>query len=222
MILVHPELHMQLDMHYYCAAEWIIESPDLFSKYLEELESQIAGECGSFVLSDDDKEIVLAKNAEIIVNPLFIDINDKKIISKIYSELVQIANNEEMYLKTQEILSTLQNYFLEVESQYSNTLITDESIDLAGLFKIMGVKVEYDSLNYFERLIQYIKLQNDVLKKNFIILVNTRSYFSYEKINQLLQFMNYNEINLLLIESFQRDFTDQTRKYIIDSDGCEI
>lgn len=58
--------------------EWIIESPKLFSGYVQEICAQSQGGEGRFVLSDGDKEIGISKAVEVIVNPFAVDINDKK------------------------------------------------------------------------------------------------------------------------------------------------
>lgn len=222
MILAHPDLEKQIYIYDSNITEWIIESPELFSKYLEELQSQIEGQDGAFVLSNENKDINLSKNVEIIFNPLAVDINEKKIISKIYSELQTIANDEIMYLKTREVIGILQQYFFELEQHHNTPLVIEDDIELLGLFKSLGIKIDETSLDYFERLIQYIKLQAEILNKKLIILINIRSFLSEERLEQLFQYIKYNEIKLLLIESIQRDFTNLTNKFIIDIDKCEI
>lgn len=222
MILAHPSINFQLCINNLDITEWIIESPELFTKYLYELCTQIGGAEGGFVLSEADKEMDIAKVVEVITNPLTIDINDKKILSKIYSELQRLANDETMYLKTREIIANLQEYFYELEHNYETTLLIEDDIELPALFKVLGVKVENESLSYFEKLIQYIKLQKNILNKKLIVLVNIRSFLSNEQLEQLFLFARHNEIKLLLYESIQRDFTESTKKYIIDIDQCEI
>ena len=203
-------------------SEWIIEAPELFSKYLETLLNQTKGFDGQFVLSNKNKELDISKNIEIILNPLTIDINDKKILGKIYGELHTLANDETMYLKTREVMGILQQYFYELEQNYNTTLVIEGDIELKELLKAMNVRIEEQSLDYFERFIQYIKLQAEVLKKKLIILVNIRSYLSHKQLEQLFQYTKYNEIPILMIESIQRDFTNETNKFIIDIDKCEI
>ena len=222
MILAHPDINKSLYINNSDVVEWIIESPELFTKYLSELCSQVNGSEGLFVLSEEDKELSISKVVELITNPLTIDINDKKILAKIYNELQSLANDETMYLRTKEIVSSLQEYFYELEHNYETTLLIDEDVELPALFKVLGAKIESDSLDYFERLIQYIKIQNVILNKKLIILVNIRSFLSNKQLEQLFLFLRHNEIKLLLYESMQRDFTEATKKYIIDIDQCEI
>lgn len=222
MILAHEDIKNTIIIEYNILCEWIIESPELFSQYYLELWNQINGLDGKFVLSHKDKELAFSKTAILISNPLTIDINEKKIISKVYADLLKIANDERMFIRTKELSSMLQQYFFELEHHYEITLSINEDIELQGLLKLLGVKVETESCDYFEQLLQYIKLQAILLGKKLFILVNIRSYFTEQQIQELFYWAQYNEIYLLLLESFQRDFTNKTKKYIIDYDQCEI
>lgn len=202
--------------------EWIVESPDLFSQIVQQLQQQINGGSAGFVLSDSEKELALSKCAEMIVNPFAIDFNDKKIQKKLYAELLEISKGEELYLTTQEILNSLNNYFLQLESISGYELETDVEVDMLALFKAMGIQVQDYAADFFETLIQYIKVMADLMKKKLIIFVNIRSYLNDIQIEQVSEIAVYNEIAILFIENIQRDFSKQRRYYIIDKDGCEI
>ena len=74
------------------------------------------------------------------------DINDKRILSRLYKELSQKAFDENMYLYTQKVISVLNQYFAELEQQEPYFLTADTEIDMVAVFKAMGVKVENYSL----------------------------------------------------------------------------
>lgn len=99
MKLVHTNLNTAVLSDKYVFTEWIIESPKLYAYYLQELFLQQNGEEGRFVLSDKEKELNIAKNMEIIVNPFQIEINGRKILNKLYAELDQLSKSELMYVK---------------------------------------------------------------------------------------------------------------------------
>lgn len=222
MIIAHPDLNYKIELNNKMITEWIIESPALFSQYLSELYTQMSGGEGNFILSNEQKELILSKNMAIIFNPFEICLNEKKIVTKIYTELQEIAMDENCFLKTKETLSVLQQYLLDLEFHYDLSLHISEDIDLQGLFKLFGIKIVDEDLTLFEQVLQYIKLQSTVLGKKLIILVNSRSFFTEQQLEELSKFVEYNEFQLLLIESIQRDFTNLTKKYIIDKDECEI
>ena len=72
MKLFHTEVSGAIITEKKTFTEWIIESPGLFSKYLQEFYVQCEREEGKFVLSDNDKELDMSKCVEIIGNPFMV------------------------------------------------------------------------------------------------------------------------------------------------------
>jgi CRISPR type II-A-associated protein Csn2 len=60
-----------------------IENPEIYSNLLRDLWSQYEGGDGSFIFSDNEKEIKLSSKAECVYNLFSIDCNSKKIISNL-------------------------------------------------------------------------------------------------------------------------------------------
>ena len=192
----------------------MIESPGIFAEYIQELCVQLAGGEGHFVLSENEKEIDIEKHVEIVINPFSVDINDKRILSRLYKELSQKAFDENMYLYTQKVISVLNQYFAELEQQEPYFLTADTEIDMVAVFKAMGVKVENIS--------QYMKLVAELLAKKVIIFVNLRSYMEIGQIEAVMKEAAHNEMAVLFIESSQKSFPKDVVQYIIDKDICEI
>lgn len=127
-----------------------------------------------------------------------------------------------MYLHTQKIISSLNQYFMELEQQETYFLTVDEEIDITAIFKAMGVKVESYADNYVQNISQYMKLIAELLLKKVIIFVNLRSYMKVEQIEAIMSEASYNGIAILFIENSQKSFPKGIMQYIIDSDICEI
>lgn len=202
--------------------ELIIESPQLFGKYVQELRGQIEGAEGRFVLSDEEREYDISKSVDFIIDPLAVNINEKKILNKLYSELEKMAYGEDFFIITQEILANIHKYFSDLEHTSPYILHIGDNIEMSHFFRALDVKVEDYAENYLERLNQYIKILAELLKRNLLVLVNLRSYLEDEQLMQLLDSAAYSEINILLIENVQRKLLDGIAYYIIDFDGCEI
>lgn len=222
MKLAHVELECQMVLNNQGLFEWIVESPELFSKYVCEISSQINGSEGRFVLSENEKELALSKYAEIIINPFSLDLNDKRIQKKLYAELIELAKGEELFLATQEMKVALQRYFLQLEITSGYTLETVPEIDVTAIFKALGIRIEDAEDDFFIRLLQYIRSMAELMGKKLIIFVNIRSYLNEVQVTQLLDLSSYNEIAMLFIENIQRDFSEDRKYCIIDKDGCEI
>mgnify|MGYP001754151988 FL=1 len=65
MKLVHVDLEKPIAIHRNCPTEWIIESSELFLKYVGQLQKQNQGEEGNFVLSKADTELNMKRDVEL-------------------------------------------------------------------------------------------------------------------------------------------------------------
>lgn len=222
MKLAHVEIECQMMLSNQKLFEWIIESPELFSKYVREIVEQINGGEGRFVLSEGERELNLSKYAEIIVNPFLLDLNDRRIQKKMYAELAELAKGEELFLATQEMMAVLRRYFLQLEHASGYALEIIPEIEVTAIFKAIGIQIERVEDDFFIRLLQYIRIMAELMKKKLVVLVNIRSYLNEFQISQLLEMTAYDEIALLFIENVQRDFSEEKIYCIIDKDGCEI
>lgn len=222
MKLVSSELSKAILSDGNAVTEWIIESPNLFSRYVQELLRQCEGEDGQFVLSHNNKIVEISNCMEIILNPFNVQINSKRILTKLYTDLNKLAQSEEMYLQTRQIIQTLMEYLLELEQKSDYILTIEQEIDLMLMFKAFGIKHEIIEENYFENLMRYIKIVSGVLGIKVMIFVNVRSYLDNEQMELLLKEAAYQEIQILLIENQKRTCLKETFCYIIDNDKCEI
>lgn len=222
MKLVHEELECPIMTDQMLFTEWIIESPDYFSKFLEEFWKQWENGIGRYVLSDGEKELDFRKNVELIFQPLSIDLNDKRILGKLYAELEQLAHTEQLFMRTQEITQYISEYVLDLEQRTEYILQMENTLDMTMVLKSLSVKYEVMEESYLEKLVQYIKITSQLLKKKLYVFVNLRSYLTDEKMNQLIQEMTYQEIHVLFIENQERTCVEGCMRYIIDTDGCEI
>ncbi len=222
MKLVSVELSDAVLSDKYQVTEWVIESPDLFARYVQELVGQCNGDGGSFVLSQNDKIVELSKYMEIIFNPLGIDINNKKIINRLYMDLDKLAKQEDMYLQTLQMRQILSEYLMELEQKSEYILDFEQEIDLTLIFKAAGIKHEIIEEDYLERLIRYMKVVAQVLGIKIITFINLRSYLNDVQMEQLLKEAIYQEIQILLVENQERTCLKDTFRYIIDNDKCEI
>lgn len=222
MKLVHPELDGQIIFSSEKMCEWVIESPADFSAYTQELFCQSEGMEGRFVLSEGEKEKDISKCVEVIFNPFSVNVNDRKILNKLYCELSELAAGEELYVKTQTIKNNLLTYCLELEYFSPYILETGAELDILAVFKATGIKFSDCADDFVGRLNQYIKVMGELMRKKVVVLVNIGGYVSKEQLEDIIQNAAYNEIALLLIENMQRELKDGVYQYIIDKDRCEI
>lgn len=221
MKLVHFDLNEPILEEKFKFTEWIIESPAAFTEYIQELGRQIAGEEEQFVLSENNKEMSLVKKADLIINPFAVDVNARKILNKLYSELSIISKEEQMYLKTMELFRHIQEYMMELEQCTDYILEYDQDLEISVVLKAVNVRYETKETDFLERLIQYIKIMAAVGVKLFIF-VNLRSYLSDYQMKEIIKETQYQEVQCLFMENQQRSCIEGGKRCILDKDRCEI
>lgn len=222
MKLVHPEVPCVLLETENVCAEWIIENPQTFSSYIQEIMRQCSGEDGKFVLSHGEKELNFAKSVEVIFDVFSVDCNDKRILNKLYAQLEQLAYGEQFFVQTQELTQRLHSYIMDLEQETEYILNMDQMLNLPTVLKSLGVSFETVEVDFFERLVRYIKLMGNILNKKLFILVNARSFLSDSQIEMLIQEIKYQDIKILFIESSMKDCILGMHRCIIDKDNCVI
>lgn len=221
MKLVHVNMERKL-LDDNVVTEWVIEAPEEFTRYVQELYMQCEGAAGDFVLSDGEKELGIAKNVEFLDSVLDLDVNERKILGKLYADLEQLAYSEKFVVRTQEMIQYLRTYIFELEQETDFMLDVDDGVDMSAIFKGNGVKLETVGTGILEKIVHYIKVVRLLLKKQVFVFVNVRSYLTVRQVEQLIKEAAYQEVQILLIENVMGDCVNSERRCIIDSDKCEI
>ena len=199
----------------------IIENPCFFTYTVNELNKQIKGEDGSFLLFKNEKEIKFSSSATIVFDPINLILNDRKIINKLYPLLKNVAFENDNYLLTQEIVSGLENYMLKLFDKVDYSLSFD--IELDSIFKLCGIKLQEIYENLVEKIIDYINVLIELKIADLLILVNLKSYINLSDLQELYKHCIYKDFSLLLIENnFREPVSNEERVLIIDNDLCEI
>lgn len=198
-----------------------VENAKFITEIIGSLKNQITGEEGMFVLSDHDKIQRIDKKMNLIIDPFDVSINDRKIINKLHSRLGIIAPDyfQEKEKITADIISLLDEIVLA--SPFSN-LIYNLDYDWTEMFKGFNIRFEETGENLIEKLVEFIRIQASLLEIRVLCFVNLKSYLIQEELQELYKAAFYNKINLVLIESIEKDKLENEQIYIVDKDRCLI
>lgn len=225
MKLVHPEFNYQIEFRENVVNLIVIEDKKVFRKYVGGLYSQCMelNDSGRFVLSNEEQEIKLSKKAEIILDFYSLDINNKKIITKVYNKLKEISTEEDMYVETGKINSEIVRYVDKIVDISDYPLEFSVDMDIVDLFKMTNVKFLKDYASELDRICDYISVVNEITGKDIFIFVNFRDFFKLDELKEFYKFAAYKKIFLIMIENTVIDICDEFEKvFILDEDLCEI
>lgn len=214
MRFVCPELDLDFIMDLYSPTILVVENKVCFSQLIQNLWKQYNGEAENIIVSENMALLKLDKQCEVILTPLAIDFNHRKILGRIYDDLD--ITGKEFYFEqvtriNQEIITLLDS--LEQNIDYPITF--DLDLDLKGLFKLYHIRIDEAEDDILSLLISYIKLIRRALAIKLIVFSNLKTYFSKSELIELYAACRYEEVVVIDIESFDFGKEIEVEKYII-------
>lgn len=225
MKLVQPDFFFPIDFKENQIETIVIEKPELFSDMVFQLKSHINGE-GDFgwVLSAGNKLLDMEKTCEIIINPFDVDINNRKLQNALYEKLETEINSTDNLFVWNELCGKMEKELQKFLEPMDYNITYSENIAIKDFLKLMKVCFQEDSVNYFEKLLDYMRLEQKILKVRLFVLVNIKGFLNLEQLHFLYQQSCYDKFQLLLIESYmdEQKRIGGERVFIIDNDSCVI
>lgn len=219
--ITNPNWEHQINFNDGSTTLLVIENSDVFREYISELQNQIEGIEGSFVFSNDDDVLSFKDRFSIIVNPLQVDFSDKRIQTKINSQMKNHMSNETHYTRLSETLSVIESFAEDLEEDFPFEVEHTEP-DVQTLIKMLGFSLKTDYRNQIEKAIEYTNVLHDICNIDHFIFVSMFDYFNEETMKTFIKECNSNKHNILLIERHDIPTPKDVQKILIDHDLCEV
>lgn len=221
MRLVNSSLLLDIPLYEDEAVGLVVEKPEVMAEVVEDLFLQCNGQEGEFLLSKNKKTISFEKTTECIIDPFSIDFNNRKILTKIYTEL--ISSEEDFYQEKTELNAEIVRYLDTIISKCPYCFVTmDLNLDTSKLLKMYNVRIEPEYHSLVEKLSEYAKLLSLVLGKKLLILVNIQDYLTEKETELLMRTVSFLKLYILFIDAHEHDSEFIRETWIIDHDNCII
>lgn len=221
MILCYPQMETVLDFTSGKIPTLVIENPAFLRQFMMELYAQTAGEEGSFVLSDKGKNLEISAWIEVMDHCLNFQLNTKSLLGKIQTALERTAVNDLFFLKTTELLQSVEQYMDELAFTYDCDLVY-QRCTAAGLIKAMSVHIRDAYDDPLERLLDYMELVREFDQDKLFVLLHLRSYFTEEQTARFLKTVADHGYRVLLVDSQDYEKLPEENRITIDKDLCEF
>lgn len=222
MKLVERKLGIEIEIKENTVSVLVLEKVTLRLQLVEELCAQLNGQNGNWLLIENEKNYELAKCAEIILEPFSLQLNNKKVKTKLYQEMNTVAETY-MYLQGVELHSRICNYLENLGERIVYPIKYEEEWNALEIFKGYNVELSEESCDTYERICNYIKIMKHLCGVSIFFAVNLKQYLSEEQVLELYKIAQYNKIQLVLIEfCMSQKRMECEEMYIIDKDGCII
>lgn len=199
----------------------IIENQNKLLEILTDIVGQLEGNEGKTVLSEDNTVIRIDKRLELLSQFIPFDLNRKSLISKIATQMQDLAVQGDFYMQTQQVLADWEKLCMEVSLEMVGD-INFQKISADNLFKSAGIEIENDYERLSEKLLDYFELVEAYDAKKLFVLVNLRSYVSDTEMEIFLEEIIKRKYNVVFLEGAEHSVLKHEKRYIVDEDLCNI
>ena len=163
------------------------ENRKVFRRMVTELDIQCDSGEGPWILNDNDKVFNLDKYGHIILNPLYVDVNSKSLLTKLQNQLTK-----EALLMTEEvadIVNRLHAFYYSLEFGYPLSIQHKIEIGTAEIIKLGSFNFEFNRKGEVMDLMSYIEVVDTLLSPMIYIMVNLDLILNDDEINAFYQNM---------------------------------
>lgn len=222
MKLVEREIGLEITLKENRVPVIIVENTAIRLSLIEELYEQIMGKAGNWFLVENEKKYDLSKSVEIVLEPFSLQLNNKKVKTKLVQDLKIIAE-EYFYTEGLELYSLMCSYLEKILEKVSYPLRYKEDWNSAELFKMFNVELDEEYENTYDKLFNYVKLVNQVCGTKMFVMLNMKQYLSENQLMELYKLSQYCKIQLILIEfNASNPKLECEDVYVLDNDRCII
>ncbi len=223
MKLAHHELKCQIEFFENEIQVLVIENQHAFAKYTKELYEEAKGMEGGFVLSKEGEIQIISKCMDIIFDYYSLQVNSRKVLSKLYANVKTQMNSGEYFKTTNELITEISTYLENIIGEFHLPLEYNVNFDLGGMLKVVDLRVQSNPETLIEKLADYMLAMKEFCGVNYFVFVGLKNYLSIDELKEFYQEIIYNKYGVLLIEgSEQRERLRMEKYYVIDQDLCEI
>lgn len=200
----------------------VIENQKVFRKFLTQLVDDLDNGGEYFAFYKDGKEVPISKNLFLIMNPLFLELDEKKINTVIQKDLVKTIS-EEQETQYKEIMANLCKWLNDVRLNSSVEIQFDDEMPMNTIFKNFNLSLIDRNGNDIEYFVERIKAVSQVFNIRYFVFVDLHCYFNKEEIDIIFNELLKHDIYFIIVSSQKStDFLPCERHIIIDNDLAEI
>lgn len=200
-----------------------IYNKKFFRRMIEILNGEEEAEDNEIVFLDNEKRVDLKKNVFVLTDLFNIDFNSKKIMTKIYNELIEnIKKRQDDELENLTI--KLRNYLIEEINELPFEFNINSELEINDLLKVFNLKIDTTCYTTIVEKIEFIiNIIANLGIASILVIPNLKVYLDKEEIIEIYKYSLYNNIKLLILENSSNEKIENYEiKNIIDKEFDEF
>lgn len=220
MKIVHPEYFDVISISEDTPETLVVENSVYFREIVDSILFQKNTEVGDYVVSDHNEILSFSKSCLLITDIYNYYENDRQLKTKIQN---MVLNEAQYSDKPRHLLADLNDYAIDMANTIPYSVKFKENITITDLIKFFDYSLDLSNFDFWERLLEYMKICKEQLNYKLVITVNLKDSISTEEYTEFIKYVADNKICLLMIERNIHDNLDETGHIrIVDSDLCVI
>ncbi len=201
----------------------VVENKKLFSSIIKDLYDFSYGNCNGLVnIEDEEGRLVKCDKVIYVGDILEHDLNSRTILTKLYKNIDQeLSCNIEL----SELLQNNINKINHIIVEQLNDINVDFTYELIPsnipYIKALNVKINHTYKSIYEKLLNIIEIYSEMFHGYTLIIHNTFSIFDTHEVENMLKYIRYKKINVILIENEVISLCN-VKYYIIDEDFIQL
>lgn len=203
----------------------VIESVREFFRFHVDFLDYLTGDGEAFILSQKGKEIAFDKKAHSILNFWDIDLNERKLINRLYDRLQKTYISETSGERVLKLCYQLEQAVKDLLFDEIGISPEEKIYDLPTIFKWFQVGFDPPSnASVIDRIEDYVLARCNYLSEQLFLFNQLASYTSNEDLQELYDFATRENIHIVLIENMVRpSFRELKGRFLLaDQDYCEV
>lgn len=147
-----------------------------------------------------DNELLENKYIEFIPNVYQLDVNEKKVVTRILKHLESYMRDDLHLHETMKIQQALAEYLNTIIFDSGIPLEISDEIDLQTLLKASGIKVRVESESFLENFLNYLELLLNFTDIKVFIFMNLLLFITEMEFAELINFIKQQNLIILDIE----------------------
>lgn len=223
MRIAHVDYNFTFELNENDRGILVVENAKTFRTIVSQLRHSLIDKEEIFIFSENNKVIKAWEKIDLIINPMEIEINSKKLIGRLYDKMREEVNETDLLIDNNMLFQNIEGFFLHIADNFDFDLTYKDKIELADILKMLDVKIVEEYNDQIEKIVEYMRAFSLLFGINYFIFINLNTFFDNYEIEKIYEFAEYNKINIFLVENRQPDFiANYTQIKIIDKDNCEI
>lgn len=201
----------------------ILEDPEQYTKMIQELWNQIHKVEETLLLYGVENELLdMSKQCDLLFSIKDLSLQNSRIQKKLITYLAEEIQMTELSDKVVKNQSELLQIAEDIKNLSEYPICMNEDYNVTDILKYLGIKLSETEGSFCEKLIDYMKISYDFLKIDVFFVVGCKGYLKEKDYEYLQEWIRYQQITLVLIESDEDRLPSGINKYIIGKDRCVI